>query len=136
MSVRFLRSLICCAALVGGVVHADPLEEAAAAHQAGDYRMALLQFKTLAAQGDKEAQYRLGTMYSQGQGVPVNYDQAVHWLREAATQEHRLAARTLGEMYQEGTGVPRDEQESAKWIALARRIAEREGYVPESGECD
>jgi len=41
---------------------------------------ALANLKTLAGQGDAEAQYRLGLRYFRGQGVPQNYVVACMWL--------------------------------------------------------
>ena len=45
-----------------------------------------------AKQGDAEAQYNLGVMYSTGQGVPQDDHLAVMWYRAAAEQGY-LAAR-------------------------------------------
>ncbi len=44
-----------------------------AAHNRGDYATALREFRPLAEQGDVDAQFNLGLMYSKGQGVPQDY---------------------------------------------------------------
>lgn len=39
-----------------------------------------------AEQGDASAQYKLGRMYANGEGVPRNDTEAVNWFRKAAEQ--------------------------------------------------
>ena len=53
----------------------------------------------LADQGDAFAQYDLGVMYANGQGVPQDYAQAVAWYRKAADQGNAAAQTNLGVMY-------------------------------------
>ncbi len=43
------------------------LDEGVAAFKRGDYATALREFRVLAAQGDADAQFNLGTMYEKGQ---------------------------------------------------------------------
>ncbi len=54
------------------------------AYLRGDDATALQEFKPLAAQGDALAQFSLGVMYRQGQGVPQDYVQAHVWYNLAA----------------------------------------------------
>ena len=42
--------------------------------------------KDRANKGDRNAQYNLGVMYRDGQGVAKDYEQAVLWYRKAAEQ--------------------------------------------------
>jgi TPR repeat protein len=49
--------------------------------------------------GDAEAQYNLGWMYSNGDGVPQDHKEAVKWYRLAAGQGHAEALVNLGNMY-------------------------------------
>ncbi|MBU4575512.1 MAG: hypothetical protein KJ576_12830 [Proteobacteria bacterium] len=62
--------------------------EGMSAYKRGDYADALKEFEPLAEQGDALAQFYLGFMYAQGQGVPQNRKQAVKWLsnRERRSQ--------------------------------------------------
>jgi len=53
-------------------VYAGQNEEIIAAHKSGDYDKAFTLAKPLALQGDAQAQYALGVMYSSGQGVRQN----------------------------------------------------------------
>ena len=65
------------------------------------------------------AQYFLGVMYRDGQGVPKNYKTAVKWFRLAAKQGHADAQTSLGVMYQDGKGVPKNDKTAVKWYKLA-----------------
>ncbi|MDO9795484.1 SEL1-like repeat protein, partial [Glaesserella parasuis] len=51
-----------------------------------NYQAAFPIFKELAEQGYSAAQFNLGNMYSQGQGVRQDYHQAVKWYQKAAEQ--------------------------------------------------
>jgi TPR repeat protein len=71
--------------LVSGAV-AGPFEDVGAAYERGDYATALRLIRPLAEQGGAKAQYNLGQMYRDGQGVPQDYAEAVKWYRLAAEQ--------------------------------------------------
>ena len=73
----------------------------------------------LAEEGNAPAQYLLGGMYYNGQGVPQDYQLAVKWYRKAAEQGEADARYVLGVMYANGEGVPQDYQQAAKWYKLA-----------------
>ena len=80
--------------------------------------------RTLAEAGDPAAQYELGVMYQNGEGVPQNYSKAVKWFRMAAEQGDSNAQYSLGLKYSVGHGVPQNYPEAAK---LHRKSAEQ-GY--------
>ena len=114
------RSIVLLLALgLSEPVLAGPFEDAYAAYLKQDYAMALRLFRPLAAQGNAQAQSRLGNMYNHGQGVPQDYAQAVKWYRLAADQGHIWAQSRLGFMYNLGDGVPRDYVEAHKWFNLS-----------------
>ncbi len=56
------------------------------AYERGDYATALTEFRPVAQQGNADAQFILGVMYSKGQGVPQDDVQAHMWLSLAAAQ--------------------------------------------------
>ena len=78
-----------------------------------------IKYKKAADQGDAEAQFNLGVMYSLGEGVPKDYKQAVYWYRKAADQGHADAQSNLGFMYHEGRGVPKDDTQAVYWLRKA-----------------
>ena len=61
-----------------------------------------------AEQGDVRAQYHLGLMYSNGDGVAQNYCEAVEWFLKAAEQGYARAQCELELMYSRGYGVAQD----------------------------
>ncbi len=52
------------------------MQEGLAADKRGDYATALREWRPLAEQGDSDAQFNLGLMYYNGQGVAQNYAKA------------------------------------------------------------
>ena len=73
----------------------------------------------LAEQGDVVAQFNLGILYDNGQGVPQDYAEAMKWYRKAAEQGNAAARFNLGAMYSNGQGVPQDYVHSHMWYNLA-----------------
>ena len=90
----------------------------AAAHS-GDFATALREWTPLAKQGNADAQYNLGVMYENGQGIPKNYKTAVKWYRLAAEQGDAGAQFNLGNAYRHGLGVPQNDKTAVKWYRLA-----------------
>lgn len=72
-----------------------------------------------AEQGDAEAQYNLGVMYAQGQGVRQDDAQAVQWYRQAAEQGYAQAQSNLGVMYYNGQGVRQNYKIAKEWFGKA-----------------
>ena len=75
--------------------------------------------KKSAEQGDVDAQFRLGFMYSIGEGVLEDDAEAVRWYRKAAEQGDAGAQNNLGLMYANGEGVPEDDAEAVRWFHKA-----------------
>jgi len=80
---------------------------------------AFLETKVKADQGDAAAQYYLGNMYANGQGVAKDDSEAVKWYRKAADQGLAEAQYNLGVAYGNGQGVVRDAAEAVKWYRKA-----------------
>lgn len=78
-----------------------------------------VELRKAAEQGDAEAQFSLGFMYTGGLGVPQDDAQAITWYRKAADQELADAQFYLGLMYDEGRGVPQDFVKAYKWYRKA-----------------
>jgi uncharacterized protein len=72
-----------------------------------------------ADQGDPEAQFGLGLVYSLGHSVPQDYAKAQQWHERAAAQGYADAQVRLGVLYAEGKGVPQDYVFSYMWFSLA-----------------
>jgi TPR repeat protein len=85
------------------------------AYQRGDFATALREWQPLAKQGQAIAQYHLGLLYSNGQGVPKDDAQARQWYEKAANQEHADAQVNLGSLYDYGRGGPQDFRMAVRW---------------------
>jgi FOG: TPR repeat, SEL1 subfamily len=105
--------------LFSGSVYGDDYQDANDALNRGDFKTAHELWLPLAEQGNDKAQYRLGFMYYEGQGVPQDYKTAIKWYRLAAEQGNAIAQNDLGVMYQYEQGVPQDLKESLKWYRLS-----------------
>jgi TPR repeat protein len=97
-------------------------EEGRRAYLSGNYGLAIHEWLPLAEQGDAFAQYSLGYMYQQGEGVTQNYEWAAHWYRLAAEQGFAEAQNALGLMYGRGQGTLQNFVEAARW---QRKAAEQ-----------
>ena len=75
--------------------------------------------KKVAESGDAVAQYNLGVMHYDGEGVPQDDAEAVKWYRLAADQGLAVAQENLGFMYRDGQGVPQDDVETYAWFSVA-----------------
>jgi S1-C subfamily serine protease len=105
--------------LFSGSVYGDDLQDGLDAFQKQDYKTAYKFWLPLAEQGNAKAQFNLGLMYNNGQGVPQDYKEAVKWYRLSAEQGDAKAQLLLGAMYDKGQGVPQDYKEAVKWYRLA-----------------
>jgi len=85
------------------------------AYLRGDYALAERQFRPLAERGNVLAQYKLGLMYNNGEGVKQDFGEAVKWFHRAATQGYAPAQRSLGVKYEKGQGVKRNYGEAVRW---------------------
>lgn len=102
------------------------LTEGAVAYSKGDYPRALMELEPLAQKGNSDAQWYMGVMFHDGQGVDKDYAEAVKWFRKAAEQGHVRGEFNLGVMYRRGNGVKQDNAEAVKWYykAAERGLAE------------
>jgi uncharacterized protein len=99
-------------------------EKATRHYKPDDVAAALRQLKPLAEYGDADAQFKLGSLYYQGWGVPQDYREAATWLRKAAEQNNVFAQVTLGIAYSEGlkTGIveiEKDYPQALMWFIFA-----------------
>ncbi|MGD8589977.1 MAG: hypothetical protein PVG22_14220 [Chromatiales bacterium] len=123
MQTRFICILLGGWLFWAGWAAAADFDTAYRAYQAGDYRAASRDFKHLANGGHVRAQYLLGLLYLNGQGVGENTERAIDWLKRSAQNGYYLAAVELGQIYGSGRGVAMDSEEAARWISLSTRLA-------------
>ena len=75
--------------------------------------------KSKAEKGDRVAQYNLGVMYHDGQGVEQDLKEAFKWAQKAAEQGEAMAQYNLGVAYAKGLGVPEDNVTAYAWVNIA-----------------
>jgi hypothetical protein len=119
-----LRRAMSCAILVlvcslSLSLMAGSAEDARDAFDRGDYATALRLWRDLAAQGNAQAQYFLGSMYGTGRGATKDDAEAARWIRQAAKQGLAPAQYELGLMYRDGVGVAKDDAEMMRWYRKA-----------------
>lgn len=90
-----------------------------AAYKKGDYAAALKQWRPLAEQGDRQAQFALGTIYHNGKGVAKDVKESTKWYMKAANQGDPRAMAIVGLKYVLGSGVKKNKAEAYKWLNLA-----------------
>ncbi len=89
--------------------------QAADAYEKRDFA----QLSALAVKGSATAQFNLGFMYDNGQGVAEDDAAAVVWYRKAAEQGYAFAQLNLGFMYDNGQGVAEDDASAVVWYRKA-----------------
>lgn len=71
--------------------------------------------------GDKDAQYRLGIMYTNGTGSYQDKSLAATWLTKAAEQGHAEAMYRLGLLFLKGEMVAQDKNKAKHWLTKAAK---------------
>lgn len=120
--LRFALVGIALAFGLGGQAAAQPVDDGWDALERGDYAAAVEAFQASADQGDVEAEYQLGAMYYEGEGVAQDYFMAAEWYRRAADHGDADAQFVLGLMYGEGQGVALDYAEAYERLNLAATL--------------
>jgi uncharacterized protein len=117
--LRLLAVLLVLLLLPQGAGAGADFESGCVAFDQGDYQGARELWEPLAEEGHAKAQFRLGCLYTFGQGVPEDHEEAVRLFHLAAEQGDADAQNNLGGMYAEGLGVEVDLVEAYAWFELA-----------------
>ena len=81
-------------------------------------------------QDNADAQYNLGLMYYNGQGVKMDYKKAFYWFKKSAEQGNAQAQILLGEIYQTGYGgTPQDEKKALYWFKKSAENGNPQGMA-------
>jgi TPR repeat protein len=106
--------------LLTAPVRAD-IDSGLMAYANGDFDTAARVFSVLAKSGDKEAQYYMGLLYEEGQGVPKRFDEAEKCYTKAAQQGYLDAYFALGELYLHQPGDKKDRVSAYFWLEMAAK---------------
>jgi uncharacterized protein len=104
---------VCASAMAG------PLEDGIAAYHDKEYGKAAALWQPLAEHGDAAAQYYLGTLFAEGNGVAHDDAIAFSWFERAAKQGNAAAQYNVGASYAAGSGVTKSSEDAAKWFRRA-----------------
>ena len=95
-----------------------------------DYLKAYVIFRTLAENGDAEANNVLGMMYKQGTGPKQNDEKALYYFQKAVDGGYAKAAYNIALMYKFGHGVEQDYSKYIKWLEKAAQMGyEKTDYL-------
>lgn len=117
MKKIYLTLLLCLFASLP--VRAD-FNDGVVAYLMGQYDTAYATMRSLAESSNHAyAQYYVGMMHLNGQGVAQDYEEAASWFRKAAEQSISQAQYKLGNLYLNGQGLPRDYEFAYSWFRVA-----------------
>ena len=88
-------------------------------YEAKEYNKAISWLTKSANKGNRDAQFLLGLMYSNGEGCGKNNSTAVYWYQKSAEQNHAGAQCNLGDCYVNGIGVEKSIEEGFLWTHKA-----------------
>jgi len=89
------------------------------AYNYGDFALALKTFRPLAEKGQALAEYVIGLMYANGQGLPESYAEGLKWLTKSAEHGEAKAQFSVGVIYFKGLGIAKDPAVAFKWYRRA-----------------
>ena len=116
LSGRLAGTLLCVALGLPPAWAANPtFEEGREAYLRGDTARAVELWGSLAKQGDKEAQFAMGTLFYAGVGVAVDHTESSYWFQRAAEQGYAAAQYNLGNAYKRGEGVRQNDTMAVRW---------------------
>ena len=107
-------------------IHGQDFGKGLDAYDRGDFATALREWKPLAEAGMARAQYGMGVIYDNGEGVKQDHAAAARWYRLAAEQGYASAQTKLALKFRNGDGETRDYAEAVKWYRLAAEQGEAE----------
>ena len=92
-------------------------------YEENDYNNSFIWWSNAANQGDEIAQFNLGALYDNGEGVNQDYSQAIKWFKKSAEHRFAEALNRLGEMCEEGLGMAQDYDKAFKYYSDATNLA-------------
>ena len=121
--------LLLCFFSYGGTATAQKIstpevDKAVEYYKRGDFKNAYSLFEKEANNGNSYAEFSLGFLYENGEGVEQNFTIAAEWYLKAAKKGNYLAEHNLGIMYENGDGVEHNNSIAVEWY---RKSAEK-GY--------
>lgn len=101
-------SLAGCAGTLDSIRADFAVSRADGMYEKGDLAGAYDQYRSAAEAGSPRAQYMLGRMYAEGEGVGQNSAEAIQWIKNAADSGYPAADFEMGLRYLTGDGLIED----------------------------
>lgn len=102
-----------------GVAHNDGLASDTRIIVQRDFAEAAKWYTMAAELGDERAQFDLGSLYDNGQGVPKSAELAAKWYLAGAERGQMACQYNIATMYETGVGVEKDLVAAYMWYYLA-----------------
>lgn len=101
------------------------------AYESGNYAAAFAEWKPLAEQGVVNAQYNLGLMYENGEGVTADRNASIKWYTLAAKQGSAKAQYKLGKWVSRNADINiyKKDYEAHKEIVMWYSLAADQGFI-------
>jgi cell division septation protein DedD len=116
--------------LVGAGAAYAGVKEGVDAWQAGNWPVAVREWRPLAERGDPDAEFNMAQAYKLGRGVPADMGLAMAWYEKAAQQNHAGAQALLGLILFQSGEVGR----AVPWLSKASEAGDpRAQYVLGTG---
>lgn len=112
-----------CAGVLDKVKADFAMSRAEGMYERGNLSGAYDQYRNAAEAGSPRAQYMLGRMYAEGEGIGQNSVEAVRWISKAADSGYPAADFEMGLRYLTGSQLPAD---PVKAVAHFKKAAEKE----------
>ena len=97
-----IKKLILSLSLVATLSFGATIFDGAIAYEKGDLKTALPIFEDLASKGNATAQYVLGMMYENGEGVKQDYKKAKEWFGKACDNRDQESCDYYKKLNQKG----------------------------------
>ena len=107
----------------------DPYEQGLALYYLGEFRAAHDVWIPAAVAGDVRAMAAIGDLYREGEGVPLDDDEAFAWTLAAAEFGDPRAQFEVGRAYEAGRGIALDPDAALEWYELAAAAGETDAQV-------
>ena len=103
-----MRKVLLVLLLITGLFANENVDKALKYIKKKEYKQAYILLKQESKKGNAQAQFNLGVMYYDGQGVKQDYKKAREFFQKSANQGFAEAQFNLGIMYDNGQGVKQD----------------------------
>lgn len=97
----------------------ESFQQGNAAYARRDFAQALTNLRTAGDIGHADAQYLLGLMHANGQGVSKDTSEAATWYRKSAEQGNIFSQINLGVLLETGNGIAKDSYAAVGWYRKA-----------------